>query len=117
VRPGEALRRRGEDSASTALSLEPGLLLDPAQGKTRLAPSVGFDLPEQRLACLDGAQRGNPLKLVSLLGLPFLQHAGASVEITLAGIERDTTALQLVELSIQRLQPVQHQIGLRTVAA
>ena len=80
--------RRGAASRSARmrrarlLGLTPGLLLDPAQGKAGLAASVHLDFVEKHLACLVCAQRGDPFQFGTL---------------------------QLTELSVQRLQPIQNQ--------
>ena len=115
--PGEPLRRGGENAAGPVLCLEPGLLLDLAQRQPRLALGIGLDLVEQRLTRLSRAQRGDPLQLSPPAGLALPQQVGAAVETALAGVERFPATLQLVELSVQRLQPIQHPVGLRTVAA
>ncbi len=90
VLPGKPLRRGGEDAARTPLGLLARLLLDLAQSQASLAPCVGLDFVEKHLARFAGAQRGDPFQLGTL---------------------------QLTKLCVQRLQPVQNQIGLRTVAA
>ena len=112
MRPGEALRRSGEDAAGALLRLAPSLLLDPAQGKAGLTAGIDFDFVEQRLPRLGGAQGGDSLQLGTPAGLTILQYCAAAIEIALAGLDRFPPALQLAELCVQRLQPVQNQIWL-----
>jgi hypothetical protein len=101
---GKPLGGNGEDVARPALGLVLGLLLDPAQGQTRLVARLLLDLGDQQLLRLGGREPRDPLELAQLVLAGLLQFLGLLGKRALAVVERADPALEIFALNLDRMR-------------